>query len=329
MGNFLEACEKGDKEKVEHLLAERNDPKANPDYGVTPVEWLKYGEDWHLSSVILFGDTQDEKNNNGNIPLCVACCYGQSEIVQLLLEKGADPNSKGGRDITPLYMACLRRHFEIARLLLEKGADPNPKIGEGTTPLHIVCRTGDFDFAEILLEKGADPNTKDIYGWTPFFTACSTDHSKIVQLLLDKGANKNAKTSDGRTPLCVACETNHFGSAQILIENGALLDNAVLRLLVDSKQPNIFMINKCFDAGVRPKSGIELDYFRKYEKSEIKMNDIIKYVKQLEERLKDVEQLLYDHFDYKPNGMKYDTVVQNFNEKISAQNTPPLSSKNE
>jgi hypothetical protein len=53
----------------------------------------------------------------------------QVAAVQLLLERGADPNIRcEGDNAYPLHFACEKQHFPMIRLLIEHGADP---IGEG------------------------------------------------------------------------------------------------------------------------------------------------------------------------------------------------------
>lgn len=63
-------------------------------------------------------------------PLSYAAREGHLHIVQLLLERGADPNTP--EDAAPLgralYEACCRNHLEAAELLLKHGANPNGEV---------------------------------------------------------------------------------------------------------------------------------------------------------------------------------------------------------
>jgi ankyrin repeat protein len=76
------------------------------------------------------------------------------ELVALLLSFGADPNQRGINDYTPLHAAVAEGGFSVVELLLEKGADPRlaTRIDECETPRELALRAGRDDVAEVLLE---------------------------------------------------------------------------------------------------------------------------------------------------------------------------------
>jgi Ankyrin repeats (3 copies) len=82
--------------------------------------------------------------------------------IQLLLEKGADPNCKDGLDCTILYEASPWRDVEIVRLLLEKGAEVDGRSGYARkTALMHACQLGQPQTVKLLLEWGADVRIRD------------------------------------------------------------------------------------------------------------------------------------------------------------------------
>lgn len=107
---------------------------------------------------------------------------------------------------------------QIAQMLLEKGADPNRQIAGGTTAL-IMAAVGDrIEIAQMLLEKGADPNIQSVDGWTALLGAAANSRTQIVQMLLENGADPNIQNHAGQTAWAVARRNNHHDIAQI-IEN--------------------------------------------------------------------------------------------------------------
>jgi len=91
-------------------------------------------------------------------PLKNAAAKGQIEIVNLLLEAGADPNLPE-EGIAPhghaLYSAVSNGHFEIAKLLLEHGAYPNPEVESSADALSIAMLNKDEKMVELLCSYGA------------------------------------------------------------------------------------------------------------------------------------------------------------------------------
>ena len=78
--------------------------------------------------------------NAGNrTPLFIAAANGHKQIVELLLDKGSDVNTKG-RMGTPLHAAVSFKghHKEITELLIAAGADVNAKDEGGRTPLDMA-----------------------------------------------------------------------------------------------------------------------------------------------------------------------------------------------
>jgi len=76
----------------------------------------------------------DVEDHDGNTPLSEASCYGETEIVEFLLQSGAHPNSRNRQGRTPLWRATYNGHEDIVKLLLENGADPSIENHDGEPP---------------------------------------------------------------------------------------------------------------------------------------------------------------------------------------------------
>jgi ankyrin repeat protein len=81
-----------------------------------------------------------------------------------LLENGHDPNFKDTNGRTPLSWAAENGHEAVVKLLLEKGAELESKDNEhGRTPLSWAAENGHEAVVKLLLEKGAELESKDMY----------------------------------------------------------------------------------------------------------------------------------------------------------------------
>jgi ankyrin repeat protein len=88
--------------------------------------------------------------------------------VSLLLEKGADLESKDNFGQTPLGGAAEKGHEAVTRLLLENGADLESKDVFGQTPLWWAAERGHEAVTRLLVEKGADPESQKKIEWADY-----------------------------------------------------------------------------------------------------------------------------------------------------------------
>ncbi len=82
-----------------------------------------------------------------------ALCCDQVEIVELLLSRGANVNSRGRYDWTPLHFSVVQGQTKMVKLLLEHGADVNARDKAGLIPAEYPVTA---EIAALLKERGAD-----------------------------------------------------------------------------------------------------------------------------------------------------------------------------
>jgi len=196
-----------------------------------------------------------EYNSHGETPLHLACNLKQYEMIQHLLDRGADPNvmsrisrakdkhneGEGLRSVSgsisalgfrsaqggvgsaldedaeaPIHFAAFIGKEESVRILLRMGADVNLRSSQGCTALHKALEGGHPGIVNILLEAGADANVALLYGRTPLhFSAAMGQEGSTLQLLAS-GADSSVVDFFGNTPYDTAVRYNHDSIAEIL-----------------------------------------------------------------------------------------------------------------
>jgi ankyrin repeat protein len=172
--------------------------------------------------------------SDGCTPLHIAALSGDSDIAQLLLDAGADPNRLASQNTalphaTPLHLAAHFGHSDIAQLLLDAGADPNIPNAATVTPLQLAAWNGHLDVVRALIANGADLEAADPYEGvqnTALRLAAWQGHLGVVQALIAKGADLEPADSSGRTPLLFAAHDGHIEVVRVLILAGAELEAA-------------------------------------------------------------------------------------------------------
>ena len=100
-------------------------------------------------------------SSDGFSPLHLAVFFGQLEAARYLLTQGADieaaaRNQRFAGEARPLHSAVAAQHLEVITLLLNAGADPNSRQHGGFTPLLEAAQLGNADLVDLLLAHGAN-----------------------------------------------------------------------------------------------------------------------------------------------------------------------------
>jgi ankyrin repeat protein len=192
----------------------------------------------------LGGQGLEERNDKGRRALhLVAECHCSDEetrtqLVAMLLSKGAQVNVKDEDGITPLLAAMKAGRIEMAVMLLKHmdGEGLEAKDEHGSTVLHLAAQWGHAELVTSMLNKGVQPIPKDGYGLTPLMRAISgritEGHMAVVEMLLQRmeGEGLEAKDEQGRTALHLAAKcrlTDEKTCTQLvamLLKKGAQVD---------------------------------------------------------------------------------------------------------
>ncbi len=142
----------------------------------------------------------------GYSPLEMALTSGFGEMVLFLLEHGADLElkNKTQMDRTPIQVAVLGRKQDMLDLMIERGANVNAADIQGNTPLHQAAGLDDGEMIETLLKHGAAINARNEPRATPLYHAVYVKAANAVRVLLKHGADASINGPNGLTPLELA-----------------------------------------------------------------------------------------------------------------------------
>jgi len=141
------------------------------------------------------------------VPLHSVCsCIETAEIpdvVDLLVDAGADVNVRDGDGETPLLNAVYKGYTSIARKLIDLGANVNtPNYSSQETAIHFAVSFDRFEILPLLLEKGADYTAKNIHGRNILHMAARMGGAKTVTALSNAnlmGLDTSSKDDEGKT----------------------------------------------------------------------------------------------------------------------------------
>ena len=145
---------------------------------------------------------------------------GNLDQVAQLLNGGVDADVPDQHGFPPLHVAAGYGHAEIVELLLSRGANVNSRNVEGGTALHLAAN-GHADVVSVLLANSANVDLANANRVAAIHVAVQGSHVDVVRMLVDSGADVASRLSSGETPLEMALEDNFETIAGILRAAGA------------------------------------------------------------------------------------------------------------
>jgi ankyrin repeat protein len=166
-----------------------------------------------------------------NTALWYAVYGGRKEVIALLLERGADPNTSRittsdiGYEFEKygdvLQIAASKDDIAMVNLLLDRGADIDAQ--RWGSALQTAIQYGHLDILKLLVGRGANINGPS--NEKGCVLSAAIWHDECFQFLLDSGADINmrgtAKAKGGGTALCEAARYKRWKQFDLLLDRGA------------------------------------------------------------------------------------------------------------
>lgn len=148
------------------------------------------------------------------------CCENgdASNLKKLLQSKPHLVNETDEKNYgrTPLLCAVDRNHKELVEILLDYGADVNQQTEYGWTALHRAAYKNHVDMCKYLLKNGSHIDKKDTYGRSALFYGVFKGHKDVVEFLVNEGANTKLKDNNDENALYYANKSGRYDIASIL-----------------------------------------------------------------------------------------------------------------
>jgi ankyrin repeat protein len=170
--------------------------------GITPIARATAKNDVQTVALLLRnGADPSIPSTKGELPLLTAVQNNYDVIAGILLHKSTQPtedaNWKTQIGETLLNIAAAQGNTRIVSILLEYGADPAAVDYLENTALHIAAENGYTDMARRLIEKGAPADQMNIMGTTPIMAAAQNQHEALAELFAEQGADAERRNFAG------------------------------------------------------------------------------------------------------------------------------------
>ena len=211
------ACASGALDVVKMLL-----PEVDVNYKLDDFSALHLAVCYEAIDVVQLlidaGADFDTQHNEGYSPLLTACGLGALDIVKILVRAGAGVRVTNDRGETCLQLAVRRGHTETVRYLVcLPEVDVNYGDADNHTALHFAVEGTHTDVVQVLIDAGADIDTKNNYRCSPLHSACISGTLDVVKMLVRAGAGVRATDDEGDTCLILAAFFGHTETVRYLV----------------------------------------------------------------------------------------------------------------
>ncbi|XP_033100082.1 nuclear factor NF-kappa-B p105 subunit-like isoform X2 [Anneissia japonica] len=222
------------------LAVQRHLMAVQDDFGDTCLHMSIIHQEYEVTKSLLTiiasmpnQDIINMPNDLRQTPLHLAVITNRPKTVELLMDKGADPDIVDQHGNTALHLAVQHSSINSVYALLHdskqpatsarKQPDVNTVNNDGYAPIHLACKNGSLKSLKALCHAHCNIDIQDgTSGYTPLhFAVENQDFGILGYLLLDTNANVHEVTFNGNTPLHLAAGRNLVAVAALLLASHA------------------------------------------------------------------------------------------------------------
>ncbi len=233
--------------------------KTTPDYDL--ILAADAGSMKHVRVAVIEGANIDARSEDGITPLMYAAQNGYLDIVEFLVDLGADINARPYNSNRTALMAAVENcYVETAEFLIRQGADftvqdyrdrhlmhkgalcgfwemcdmllyydlpADPVDEDKRTPLMLAAFDGYDSTVNVLIENQAFVNHADTNGNTALHMAAQNGHADVIKTLLNAGSKPAISNNNNYTALDIATMNGRLECSKLLLEKGANINNSI------------------------------------------------------------------------------------------------------
>lgn len=208
-----------DTRVIEALLSFKPNLTIRNRAGLSPKESAKILKD-EASLNLLEEYEKTLSSQNGQELMQAVKSQNLVKVKQLLNRSGQPLDEADEQGFTPLIWASREGFTKVVELLIQKGANPNHldqwmKANAG----HKAAFWGRTETMKLLLQGGLKVNARGGYnGYTPLHDAIARRHLETAKVLLSAGARKDIKGHDGKTAVDLGMTSGNSILVKLLTE---------------------------------------------------------------------------------------------------------------
>lgn len=228
--NIIDAVKGDSLEAIEALIAQGEDIEKPDDNGIKPLDYACMCNKVDILQILVDAGADIEANSE-YIERCnllfLATLHGHVDIVKILVDKGAKLDIYGLYGYTPIMCAIHYYKNDIVKILVDAGANLTQlSAEEKMTPIMILVKENNTEVLELILSNASKTiNIQDQHGKTAMHYAAATGSTKATKMFVDAGADLYLTDKENNTPLMVAIKLKNYDVAHHMLKHDPNLIN--------------------------------------------------------------------------------------------------------